>query len=101
MNETKTTTAEHAIQEKLKRLEWMIPDAQRRLAELAREMLRRAENAVKECDAMIANQACSMMWVEFSESDIRNAREAKAELNKLYEQQSLLKFFLNKDPSET
>ena len=101
MNETKTTTAEHAIQEKLKRLEWMIPDAQRRLAELAREMLRRAENAVKECDAMIANQACSMMWVEFSESDIRNAREAKAELNKLYEQQSLLKFFLKQDPKET
>ena len=37
---------ENAIQEQLARLEWMIPDAQRRLAQAAQAMQRRAEGAV-------------------------------------------------------
>ena len=97
MSEMTTNTTEQAIQERLKRLEWMIPDAQRRLAEVAKEMLRRAEGAVKETESMLASQPCSLMWVEFAESELRNAREAKAQLNSLYEQQTMLKFFLNKD----
>ena len=95
MSEATTSTAEQSIQEQLKRLEWMIPDAQRGVANAAKEMLRRAEDAVKQCDAMIANQPCSLMWVDFAESDIRVAREAKARLQNLYEQQNMLKFFLN------
>ncbi len=95
MSGTTTATAEQAIKEQLKRLEWMIPDAQRSVANAAKEMLRRAEDAVKQCDAMIANQPCSLMWVDFAESDIRVAREAKVRLQNLYEQQNMLKFFLN------
>ena len=86
MSGTTTTTAEQAIQEQLKRLEWIIPDAQRSLDNAAKEMFRRAEDAVKQCDAMITNQPCSLMWVDFAESDIRVAREAKARLQNLYEQ---------------
>ena len=96
MSET-TNNAEQAIQAQLRRLEWMIPDAQRRLAGVAQEMLRRAQNAVHDTDAMLANQPCSMSWVEFAECDLRNAREAKADLTKLYEQQAMLKFFLKND----
>ena len=66
MSGTTTTTAEQAIQEQLKRLEWIIPDAQRRLDNAAKEMFRRAEDAVKQCDAMITNQPCSLMWVDFA-----------------------------------
>ncbi len=95
MSEATTSRAEQAIQEQLTRLEWMIPDAQRSVANAAKEMLRRAEDAVKQCDAMIANQPCSLIWVDFAESDIRVAREAKARLQNLYEQQNMLKFFLN------
>ncbi len=42
MSET-TNNAEQAIQAQLRRLEWMIPDSQRRLAGVAQEMLRRAQ----------------------------------------------------------
>ena len=97
MNETTTTSAEQAIKDELRRLEWMIPDAQRRLSEVAQTMLRRAERAVKDMEAMMANQPSSTMWVDFAESDLRNAREAKSQLNFLYQQQTMLKFFLNKD----
>jgi hypothetical protein len=50
MSET-TNNAEQAIQAQLRRLEWMIPDAQRRLAGVAQEMLRRAQNAVHDTEA--------------------------------------------------
>ena len=96
MSET-TNIAEQAIQAQLRRLEWMIPDAQRRLAGVAQEMLRRAQNAVNDSEAMLTNQPCSMTWVEFAECDLRNAREAKADLTKLYEQQAMLKFLLKND----
>jgi hypothetical protein len=95
MNEATKNNAEQAINEQLKRLEWMIPDAQRSVTNAAKEMLRRAEDAVKQCEAMVANQPCSLMWVDFAESDIRVAREAKARLENLYDQRNMLKFFLN------
>lgn len=83
---------ENAIQEQLARLEWMIPDAKRRLASAAQSMLRRAQGAVADADAMIADQPCSLTWVDFAEGDLREAREAKAELQKLCEQQKLLQY---------
>ena len=92
-----TNAAEQAIKDQLRRLEWMIPDAKRRMDEAAQCMLRRAQNAVKETEAMLADGAWSLSWVDFAESDLRAAREAKAELMKLYEQQNMLKFFLGKD----
>jgi len=97
MNETTTTSAEQAIKDELRRLEWMIPDAQRRLSEVAQTMLRRAERAVKDMEAMMANKPCSTSWVEFSENDLRNAREAKAQLDSLYQQRTMLEFFLKQD----
>ncbi len=39
----------------------------------------------------------AMSWVDFAEGDLRAAREAKAELAKLLEQQKMLEFFLRKD----
>jgi hypothetical protein len=38
-----------------------------------------------------------MSWVDFAEGDLRAAREARAELTKLLEQQKMLEFFLRKD----
>ena len=72
---TNQTSAEQAIQDQLRRLKWMIPDAMRRMDEAA------------QC----------MSWVDFAEGDLRAAREAKAELAKLLEQQKMLEFFLRKD----
>jgi len=97
MSETTTNHAEQAIQNQLQRLEWMIPDAKRRMHEAAQSMLRRAQLAVKESESLLADEACSLTWVDFAEGDLRTAREAKAELTKLYEQQNMLKFFLGKD----
>ncbi len=52
---------------------------------------------VKDTEALLADQPCSMSWVDFAEGDLRAAREAKAELAKLLEQQKMLEFFLRKD----
>lgn len=92
---TNTTKTNELIREQLARLDWMIADAKRDLAKAATEMARRAENAVKECDAMIADQPCSLMWTEFAEGDLRTAKEAKARLNQLFEQQNMLKFLID------
>jgi hypothetical protein len=96
MNDTNQTSAEQAIQDQLRRLKWMIP-AMRRMDEAAQCMLRRAQGAVKDTEALLADQPCSMSWVDFAEGDLRAAREAKAELAKLLEQQKMLEFFLRKD----
>lgn len=80
MNHTTTTSAEQASKDKLRRLEWMIPDAQRRLYEHAQAMLRRAEHAVRDMEAMMENKPFTTGWVHFAERDLRNAREAKPQL---------------------
>jgi type I restriction enzyme, R subunit len=36
--------------------------------------------------AMLADEPCTMNWMEFAEEDRRETKEAKAELTKLYEQ---------------
>lgn len=92
-----TNNAQQAIADQLRRLEWMIPDAKRRMDEAAQCMLRRAQKAVKETEAMLSDGAWSLSWVDFAESDLRAAREAKADLMKLYEQQNMLNYLNGKN----
>ncbi len=97
MNDTTTNSATSAIQTQLQRLEWMIPDAKRRVAKAAEQLLWRAQRAVEDAGAMLKDEPCSLSWTEFAEGDLREAKEAKAELNKLYEQQKLLQYLLSRD----
>lgn len=74
----------------------MITDAKRDLARSAQSMSQRAAEACASTEAMLANMPYSLTWVEFAESDLRNAREAKARFNALIEQQKLLQHVLGK-----
>lgn len=94
MNDTATSPTVAAINEQLKRLDWMIPDAKKRVAKAAEQMLWRAQRAVEDATAMLNDQPCSLCWTEFADSDLREAKEAKAELNKLYEQQKMLQYLI-------
>ena len=94
MNDTATNPTVAAIQEQLKRLEWMIPDAKKRVAKAAEQMLWRAQRAVEDATAMMNDEPCSLSWPDFADGDLREAKEAKAELNKLYEQQKLLQYLI-------
>jgi hypothetical protein len=94
MNETTTNPTAHAIQNQLQRLDWMIPDAKKRVAKAAEQMLWRAQRAVEDATAMMNDEPCSLSWTDFADGDLREAKEAKAELNKLYEQQKLLQYLL-------
>jgi outer membrane murein-binding lipoprotein Lpp len=89
------TTDNQLLNQYLDQLEWMIADAKRELAGAAKAMARRAAEAVESTDAMLADQPCSMMWVDFAESDLRNAREAKARLSELIEKQKMLRGIAN------
>lgn len=93
MNET-TANPTAAIREQLQRLEWMIPDAKKRVAKAAQQMLWRAQLAVEDATAMLNDQPCSLSWTDFADGDLREAKEAKADLNKLYEQQKMLQYLL-------
>jgi len=97
MNDTTTQPAAQAIQTQLQRLEWMIPDAKKRVAKAAEQMLWRAQRAVEDASAMLNDEPCSLSWTEFAEGDLREAKEAKAELNKLYEQQKMLQCLLSRE----
>jgi hypothetical protein len=94
MNDTTTNPSAHAIQNQLQRLDWMIPDAKKRVAKAAEQMLWRAQRAVEDATAMLNDQPCSLSWTDFADGDLREAKEAKAELNKLYEQQKLLQYLI-------
>jgi len=94
MNDTTTNPTSHAIQVQLQRLDWMIPDAKKRVAKAAEQMLWRAQRAVEDATAMLNDEPCSLSWTDFADGDLREAKEAKAELNKLYEQQKLLQYML-------
>lgn len=97
MNNTTTHPAAQAIQTQLQRLEWMIPDAKKRVAKAAEQMLWRAQRAVEDANAMLKDEPCSLSWTEFAEGDLREAKEAKAELHKLYEQQKMLQYLLSRE----
>jgi hypothetical protein len=94
MNDTTTNPTASAIQIQLQRLDWMIPDAKKRVAKAAEQMLWRAQRAVDDANAMMSDEPCSLSWTDFADGDLREAKEAKAELNKLYEQQKLLQYLL-------
>ena len=94
MNDTTTNPTASAIQIQLQRLDWMIPDAKKRVAKAAEQMLWRAQRAVEDATAMMSDEPCSLSWTDFADGDLREAKEAKAELNKLYEQQKLLQYLL-------
>ena len=96
-NVNATKTPETAIRAELAKLEWMIPDAKRDLAKAAAKMADRAIAAVKECEAMIADEPCSMGWTEFAEQDVRRAAEAKANLNALFERRQLLRYLVGEN----
>ncbi len=85
-------TSNQAIAQQLVTLEWMIEDAKRDLAKAAEYMARRAAEAVADTTAMIEDKPCSLSWVEFAESDLRAARDAKARLRELLAQQKMLQF---------
>ena len=97
MDTTATSSAAKAIQNELHRLEWMIPDAKKRVVAAAEKMFWRVTQAVADATAMLADEPCSLSWTEFAEGDLREAREAKAELNSLYEKQRMLQYMLSKD----
>lgn len=94
MKETIANPTAAAIQEQLQRLDWMIPDAKKRVAKAAEQMLWRAQRAVEDATAMLNDQPCSLSWTDFADGDLREAKEAKADLNKLYEQQRMLQYLL-------
>ena len=90
---TTTNTTNQAIAQYLEQLDWMIADAKRELANAAKSMARRAAEAVEDTDRLLADQPCSLSWIEFAEGDLRTAREAKARLRELIAQQKMLQFF--------
>ena len=93
---TTTRTTEQAIEQHLEQLSWMIHDAKRELAEAAQQMARRAAEGVKDTEALKADAPCSLTWVEFAEGDLRQAREAKLQLTRLLEQETLLQSVLKR-----
>ncbi len=97
MNDTNQTSAEQAIQDQLRRLKWMIPDAMpawtRRLNACFVALKVRSKTP-RHCWPT-NHAACPVDFA--AEGDLRAAREAKAELAKLLEQQKMLEFFLRKD----
>ena len=95
MTTTNHDTAQ-AIQSQLKRLEYQISDTKQRIAKAADQMLWRANQAVADATAMLNDEPCSLSWPEFAEGDLREAKEAKAELAKLHEQQGMLQYLLGR-----
>lgn len=86
-----TKTAETRITERLQVIEWQIADARKALQQAAESMMRRALEAKTNCEAMMKDEPCSLVWTEFAESDLRTAKEARATLEKLIETQKMLK----------
>ena len=87
-----TNATNQAIAQYLEQIDWMIADAKRELANAAKSMARRAAEAVEDTDRLLADQPCSLSWIEFAEGDLRTAREAKARLRELIAQQKMLQF---------
>jgi hypothetical protein len=83
------------IEERLMMLETLfIPDAKKRLARAADAMLRRAQESVKDSQAMLADEPCFINWMDFAEGELREAKEAKANLVQLLEESRKLQFYM-------
>lgn len=95
MNTTRTTN--ERLNEEIAKLDWQIDDAKRELSSAAKAFARRAEEAVTQCDAMMADQPCGFGWISFAEGDLRRAREAKHELDRLIDKQKTLKYIARND----
>ena len=94
MGNTENNQMGVAVVTQLNRLEWMIEDAKKRVAKATEKMLWRAQRATEESTAMLNGQPYSLSWMESAESDLRDAKEAKAEIEKLYEQRTMLEYFI-------
>lgn len=86
-----TKTAETRITERLQVIEWQIADARKALQQAAESMMRRALEAKSNCEALMRDDFCSLVWTEFAEGDLRTAKEARARFESLIEMQRMLK----------
>jgi hypothetical protein len=94
-NNAATNNAKNdAIQAELAKIDDAIADAKRRVARAADTMLRRAHDAVSNAAAMLKDEPCSLIWVEFAVADQREAQEARTELAALYTQRKMLQHLL-------
>jgi hypothetical protein len=73
-----------------------IRDAMLKLSEAADSLVKRSVRASEDCDAMLANQPCAMSWTDWVESDLRMAKEARAEIEHLVTMKRKLEFVLRK-----
>ncbi len=89
-------TAVQKIQERLAVLHYELETAKKSLASAAVQMSRRAAEAIVDTNALMSadDAPVSLAWVEFAEQDLRNAREAKAQLMALLQEKAKLNFFL-------
>jgi hypothetical protein len=97
--EKSLTTLQGAVASELHRIGWQFDDVKKSLAQAAQSMLRRAQEAADDCERMMADQPCSLSWVEFAEGDLRHAREAKARIRALGDQKTLLDYLARKAAS--
>lgn len=67
-----------------------IKRAEKDLARMAKRISQRAAEAITQTDALINNQPQHQGWVEFLAADARECAEAKAKLQALYTERSLL-----------
>jgi len=84
-------TSHDRIIERLQTIEWQIADARKALQQAADTMMRRALEAKSNCEALMKNEPCSLVWTEFAEGDLRTAKEARARFESLIELQRMLK----------
>jgi hypothetical protein len=91
LNETMSDLNEALVME-LRNCEWMLRDAKQRVANAADKMLWRAQRCVEDAQALLNDQPCSLGWTEFAEGDLREAKEAKAALERVLERQKLLQY---------
>jgi hypothetical protein len=89
-NRTMETTIEARLAVRLETVKWEIADARRQMKEAADTMMRRAQEAVTNCEALMNDAPCSLMWTDFAESDVRAAKEARDRLEGLIQTQKML-----------
>lgn len=76
----------------LKKNEWELADAMRQLKDCAENLVRRSQRAVDDCNAMIANEPCLLSWTGWIESDLRDAKDARAKVEELIRTKQILTY---------
>jgi hypothetical protein len=91
---TKSAATNNAIAQEIEgqiaTIDFQIRDAKRRVVAVAEQMLRRAQDAVRDAAELFNDQPCTLSWVNFASGDQRDAAEAKAELDALYAKKKML-----------